>query len=433
MGKYAAKTNRSKRIPLKKDPMKKGKVIDLQDGRASMRVEIPFDPAALFEEGLEQLFADIGQTVIVSLLEDETEKIAGEKNAKNDGGTANRHGYEEGSVYVGGIKRPILRPRVRQDGHEIELKRYAALRSPQRIERSVYNRVLAKVTTRRYQNAVEDLEEGFGIQRSSVSRHWQAASAKEVERLMTRSLKELDFNVLLIDGVVLQGETIVAALGIDTEGGKHVLGIWEGGTENTDTVVSLLNDLVDRGLKKDRSYLFVLDGSKALNKGVKDIFGSKAHIQRCLVHKKRNVLSHLPQNHQKMASVRMSAAWGMTDYEEAKKALLSTIDWLEKLNLPAANSLREGLEETLTLHRLAVPSKLRLSLNSTNTIENLFSFFRDQTKRVKTWRAKNNMRRRWACTILLEAESRFRRIRHYKEMSALSSILGNLPALDKIA
>jgi transposase-like protein len=240
---------------------------------------------------------------------------------------------------------------------------------------------------------------------------------------MDRPLDDLDLVAVMIDGVAIKDATIVAALGFAADGKKHLLGLWGGATENSAVVKGLLADLIRRGLDPEKRRLFVLDGSKALAKGVRDTFGDMAVIQRCQVHKLRNVLDHLPAKYHAMACMRIRAAWGMDAYEEAQEALEQTADWLETLSSYAAGSLREGMEETITLHRLGLPAALRTTFRSTNPIENIFSTFRDRSRNVRNWSSSPDMPLRWTAAVLLDAESRFHRCRHFKLLPTLVNAL----------
>jgi transposase-like protein len=413
--------------------MRKGRVVALEDGRQAVQLTLPFDPVLRLDEMLESLIADIGVSVMSSLLEDEAETKAGAKHAKRDGHAAVRHGYDAGSVVIAGQKRAILKPRLRADGKEVPLVRYGLFQSPRRMRSAVSRRILAKVSTRRYAEAVDEVAGSFGIQKSSVSRHWRAASAEELNALLSRRLDGLDLCAVLIDGVYFQDVVEVVALGISSDGRKHVLGLWEGSTENATTVTALLTDLRDRGLPTGKPTLFILDGGKALHAGVRAVFGEHAVIQRCLAHKKRNVLDHLPKNLHRMASLRISAAWGMNSYEDAKKALTETQTWLEGVSLHAAKSLEEGFEETLTLHRLGVDPHLRARLNTTNAIENLFGNLGDQVRRVKNWNSGPDMRRRWAAAMVLDAERRFHKLKNSALLVDLINRLANADLKTMIA
>ncbi len=264
-----------------------------------------------------------------------------------------------------------------------------------------------------------------------MSREWITATRGALAELCERNLAELGrIAVLMIDGLVYAGECIVVALGVSEQGKKHVLGLVQGASENAAVVQGLLDDLIQRGLDAKAKRLYVLDGSKALRSAVKKTFGDESPLQRCQIHKRRNVKEYLPPEQQRTVDARLKAAYSMTRYCDAKKMLLATVGWLEELNPSAAASLREGLEETLTLHRMGVPEELRRSLRSTNLIESALSVVRTATQRVKRWR-RGDMRLRWSAAGLLAAEQRFRRVRGHRSMPAL---LAGISAFDgKIA
>jgi putative transposase len=369
---------------------------------------------------------EAGLRVMGALLSEEVEKRAGPRYVHGLDRPVRRWGWEEGYATWAGRKVPLRRPRLRdRQDREVPLERYGCFRSPQALQEDVARRVLAGVSTRNYEGVVEDLCEGYGIAKSSVSRHWKAASAEALAELAERSLAELDLVVLMIDGIGFGDYLFIVALGIDAEGRKHILGLWQGATENAEVCGGLLEDLIRRGLRVDRRYLFVLDGSKALAKAVRSRFGGEAPVQRCQVHKERNVLGHLPERRQGLVRRRLRAAWGMKGYGEARQALEALMKDLEAINPSAAASLEEGLEETLTLHRLGVPGWLRLTLRSTNPIESCFATTRTTCRNVKRWRTTDQAWR-WAGTCLLEAEKRFKRVKGHQAMPVLLAALGRV-------
>jgi len=279
------------------------------------------------------------------------------------------------------------------------------------------------ISTRKYTQAIEDFTDGYGISKSAVSRELVAATRDSLQSLCERRLDDIGrLAVLLIDGKTIKGECVVVAMGVDITGKKHVLGLVQGGTENSTVVQHLLNDLIERGLDPTQKMLLVLDGSKALRKAVKKMFGDDCPVQRCQLHKRRNVTELLPKEYQGSADQRMRTAYTMADYDQAKAQLLKTVDWLEGINPSAAGSLREGLEDTLTLHRLGVPAELRRSLQSTNLIESMLSVAQTVIHRVKRWRG-GDMRLRWTAAGILMAEKRFHRICGYRKMSKLLAAL----------
>jgi len=243
-----------------------------------------------------------------------------------------------------------------------------------------------------------------------------------VRELCERRLDQRDWVVLEVDSKEFGEWTVTVALGVDTSGHKQVLGLWQGSSENSAVCTKLFEDLIERGLDPGRPRLYVLDGSKALKKAVRKVFGEDAPIQRCQAHKRRNVKAHLPLEHQAEVDRRLLAAYGMRSYEEAKKSLELTVRYLQRLNPKVAESLKEGLEETLTLHRLGVPAELRKSFSSTNLIESCFSITQEWTRRAKRWR-NGEMVWRWAGAALLEAERRFRRVKGYRSLPLFLTLL----------
>jgi transposase-like protein len=263
---------------------------------------------------------------------------------------------------------------------------------------------------------------GYGAEKSSVSRQFVRASARRLRELLEQDLSTLDLVALMVDGIGFAGNLLVVALGIDSKGNKHPLGIWQGATENATVCQALLDDLIRRGLDAQKRYLFVLDGGKGLRSAVQKTFGERGEVQRCHEHKKRNVSDHLPPHRQAEFRRRMSAAYEMLDYSEAKSALSSCVRDLERINPSAAASLREGLEETLTLHRLDLPAALRVSLATTNPIESSFAYVREKTVRVKRWR-DGDQAQRWTASALLKAKESWRKIKGHALLPALLKAL----------
>jgi transposase-like protein len=374
------------------------------------------------QQEVEKMATDYGMLVMNGFIKDEVERIAGTRYRHEPERKAYRSGNAGSWVYYAGRKVSLKRPRVRDENGEVPLATVKAFQRDGKMQRRVAGRVLAGVKMRRYEQCIDDVCEGYGIKKSSVSRHWVNASAKALRDLAERDLSDLKLAVILIDGLRFRDIFVVVALGVDFQGCKHVLGLFPGATENTTTCQDLLDDLMRRGLDAKAKYLFVIDGAKALRSAIRKTFGSDAVIQRCQVHKKRNVKEHLPKNYHRNLSMRLSVAYGMTNYADAKAELHKTVTWLEGISASAAASLEEGMEETLTLHRLGIPPLLRKSLSSTNLIESCFSTTRERSRNVKRWRNEDQVLR-WTGTMLLEAEKGFRRIRGFEAMSALLSKL----------
>jgi transposase-like protein len=281
------------------------------------------------------------------------------------------------------------------------------------------------VSTRDYAEVVELARDGYGVAKSSVSRDFVRASATDVQALAERRVEGQRFPVVMIDGVEYAGATLIVALGIAEDGTKRILGVRQGATENAAVCVALLEDLQARGLDTTRPTLLVLDGSKALHAAARRVWGENAVIQRCQIHKQRNIKAHLPEKHHAELDRQLSTAYQGDDYEQARKSLERTAKWLSRLNPDAAASLREGLEETLTVLRLGLEGPLRRTLSSTNPIESALSVVRRVTSRVTRWR-DGDMRLRWCVAGLLRAESKFRRVKGHRGMGPLLKALERL-------
>jgi putative transposase len=398
--------------------------VDVAEGQARFQMVLPMNPLLLdVAEAIEQTASQAGLLMMKGLIDDEVEQIAGARYAHQADRQATRWGTDDGHVILGGRKVALPRPRVRSvEGREVPLKRYQAFAHPQRMQQAVSQRILRRVSTRDYAGVLDEVCDGYGIEKSSVSRHWKAASTQQLRRMLERPLHDLDLCVLFLDGEEFHDFTVIVAMGVDRQGRKHVLGLWSGATENAEVCGALLDDLIERGLSRERPVLFVLDGAKALKKAVASRFGSTGLIQRCRVHKKRNIRKYLPKKYHRMLSMKLQMAWGMTRYDQACQELRKVHDWLASINQAAAQSLEEGFEETLTINRLGLPPQLRRLLASTNLIESLFSRAGDLCRNVKRWR-DGNMARRWAGTVLLEAETHFHRIQGYAQLPLLINAL----------
>ena len=391
-------------------------------GNREWLVQVPLPMAEVWEElqaQVEQLTGEAGLRIIGTILEDEVTRRVGPPHRPDPASSAVRWGRQPGYVVFGGQKVGVERPRARtREGEEVALDSYARLQHDGRRQRAVREGILAGLTTRNYRRAVASVLDGYGIEKSSVSREFVQASAAQLKELCERKLDGLDLVVILIDGQEVGGQTVVVALGIETSGKKQALGLWQGATENTPVVKSLLEDLVERGLKPERRYLFVIDGAKALRAAIAKVFGERGEVQRCQIHKRRNVADHLPKTCQKDYDRQIRNAYAMTKYGEAKAALEKLFRQLERMNPSAAHSLEEGMEETLTVHRLGVGALLRRTLASTNPIESCLSTVERVARNVKRWRG-GDQSLRWTATGLREAETRFRRVKGYRELEVL--------------
>jgi putative transposase len=378
----------------------------------------------VIEERLFGTATDLALLVGVGLLEDEVNQLCGPRYQRQPDRERTRYGRQSGVITLAGQKLPVARPRVRYtDGRgEAELSSYAAMQRDEAMPAAALRRLLRGVSCRDYADVVERAAEGFGIDKSSVSRAFVRATAAEVEKLAQRRFDGERFLAIFIDGVQYAGETMVVALGVNEAGVKRILGLRQGATENAQVCTSLLEELRERGLRTDLPTLFVLDGSKALTKAVRDVWGRFAVVQRCQEHKKRNVEAHVPKEHWPEVKRRLEEAYRQTSHAQAVAMLKGTIKLLERINPDAAASLREGWEETLTVIRLGVPELLRTTLRTTNPIESALSIADDLTARVKRWR-DGDMRQRWCAAGLLRAESKFRRIKGHRHLTTLEKSL----------
>jgi putative transposase len=372
-------------------------------------------------EDLESFATQIGLTIIRQVMEAEIDEKVGCWGQQ----PVHRHGQQPGYVIYGGRKVRVARPRLRSRADkEVALDSYAAFQQNGKLQQAVERQLIRQCSTRDYEGAIDSCLKGYGIKRSSVSRHWKAATAQQLQQLLQRPVPK-ELLVLMIDSKFFAGQCVAAAVGIDLEGHKHVLGLWHGATENATVVKTLLEDLVSRGLDGERKMLIVIDGAKALRKAVKMIFGEQALVQRCRLHKMRNVLDHLPQEQQPQARWRLQRAWAQKDPKVAEQQLRKVARWLEDSWPMAAASLNEGLEETLTVQHLKLHRELARVFSSTNIIENCFAQVSYRTQRVKRWQS-SQMILRWAATTLLWAEKHFRRIKGCEHLHNLEKSLREL-------
>jgi len=377
------------------------------------------------KEGLLTLAVSTGLAVLHETMEWELERIVGPKGRHDRERTAKRHGHTPGEVTLGARRVQVSRPRVRtaDDSEEIQLASYQEFASRDLLGRVMLERMLAGVSTRRSRRVDEPVGEQLKAEarstsKSSVSRSFVAKTRTALAELLGQDLSDLELAVVMIDGIDLADVTHVVALGITTDGTKVPLSLREGSTENATVATALLADLVDRGLRLSDEQLYVLDGAKALRKAVRDVAGPKALVQRCQIHKFRNVCGHLPERERPWVQAKLSKAWADPDHARALASLKALAAQLEKVHPDAASSLREGMEETLTLTRLGVTGTLRRTLSSTNCIESMFDTVRTTQRNVKRWR-DGDMRLRWTAAGMAEAQRGFRRVKGFRDLPKL--------------
>jgi putative transposase len=390
------------------------------DGNPAVQMMLPMaEMMGWLRKGVGELIRQAGLQLMDLLMQEEVRELAGERSERQSARTANRWGSERGFCVVMGQKVPIQRPRVRTtDDKEVRLGSYEMFHRGEPLTETVWEKLMLGLSTRNYGQAIRQFTEAYGLEKSAVSEHFIEASRAKLKTMMGRRLDKTRLCALLIDATPFQGQQMVAALGIDEHGRKMILGIRQGATENATVVGELLGDLVERGLDFTEPRLYILDGGKALSAAVKKHAGESAAIQRCQVHKRRNVLDHLTDEQKPAVSKKLNAAYALVEYGAAKEALHTLHRELMDLNPSAARSLGEGMEETLTIHRLHLPAQLRKTMASTNVIESAFSIVEKVCKNVKRWHG-GDQRERWVGSGLLVAENQFRRITGYKLIPVL--------------
>jgi len=374
---------------------------------------------------LMELAVTSGLQVLTTMLEEDRTAICGPRYRHQAEREASRAGTVPTDVVLGGRKVAIRRPRVRRDGTEVPLPTFQLMASEDPLNRRIVEQMLVGVATRQYARSLEPLPAPMttrGTSKSTVSRRFVAKTRAQLEAWQSQPLDGLDLVGLILDGVHVGEHCLIVALGIATDGEKHALGLWEGSTENATLCQSLLANLQSRGLRTDRSLLVILDGSKALRKAVRDLFGEVALVQRCQVHKMRNVLDHLPERQRTWAKAILQRAYRSGDVATARRLLLDLARRLETGHPSAAESVREGLDETLTVLGLNLPETLRRSLTTTNAAESRISRTRHVKRNVKRWRG-GQMVVRWVAAGVLEAVKGFRRLKGHKAMPQLVAAL----------
>ncbi len=381
--------------------------------------------AGAAKDGLLALSVGVGLGVLSEMMEAELDEVVGPKHANNTQRTAVRHGHEDGEVTLGGRRVEVRRPRARRadDEHEVPLATYAYFADRDPLTRVVLEQMLAGVSTRRFTRTREPVGERVAARerstsKSAVSREFVGRTREHLDALMSRDLADVRLAALMIDGIELKGRCCVVALGISTEGVKIPIGLWDGSTENKTVTAHLLADLVERGLDVEQGVLVVLDGSKALRAAVDEVFGP-VPVQRCVRHKERNVLDHLPERDRPVVKARLRRAWASDNHALALEGLRTLASELQHSHPGAAASLSDGLEETLTLTRLGIRGRLKKTLASTNPIESMIEIIRRTSRNVKRWQS-GDMCLRWTAAGMLEAQTQFRKVVGYSDLAKLA-------------
>lgn len=372
-----------------------------------------------------QALIPLGLMHVEEALQAEVARLAGGRYRRGDGRPGHvRWGRQWGSVYLADQKLPIRVPRVRDRiaGKEAHLETYSRLQRPRRTDVGLFRRLLRGLSCRHYEECAEAVPEAFGLSPSSVSRRFIRASARKLKKLCERRLEGYDIVALVLDGKTFAEDTMVIALGITVRGQKVLLGFVQTGTENERVLSAFLRELVARGLRYEEGLLCVIDGAPGLRAAVGRTFGSHALVQRCQWHKRENVASYLPKGKQVEMRRRLQAAYEQPTYEAASAALALLRKELFLINRSAVGSLDEGLEETLTLHRLGVFPTLGTSLKTTNCLESIMALVGQRTDKVDRWK-NSDQKQRWVASALLDIEPRLRRIKGYRHLPVLRAAL----------
>ncbi len=381
-----------------------------------------------------QALIPLGLKAVEDALQQEVESLAGaryvRKLAHDDehSGTAGiaRWGKQRGSVFLADQKVPIQVPRVRdlEARREVPLSVYEQLQTPRSADTGLFRKVLSGISCRDYEAASEAIPEAYGLAKSSVSRRFIKSSAKSLQALQERRHDDREWLVLLLDGKSFAGDQMVIALGVTTTGEKRILGMVQTATENRRVCAAFLRELEERGFTapKGSRLLIVLDGSKGLRAAARDVYGDDTPVQRCQWHKRENVVSYLAKSEQPTWRRKLQAAYAHPAYSDAKRALERLARELALVNESAAMSLEEGLDETLTLHRLGVFPEMGTSFKTTNLIESVMARVEAKTGRVDRWR-NSDQKQRWCASTLLVVEKQFRRVRGFEKLHLLRHVL----------
>jgi len=396
----------------------------LRDDHGAIQMILPLaEIAQKLRHGVGQFLLQAQLQLLTLIMEDEVDSMTGPRYERGGERDVRRWGHEGGSVVINGQKVPVHRPRARGPEGDVKVGSYELFRRDEEQQRRIWEALTRGLTTRGYGPNVRESEAAFAIEKSAVSEKFVAMSARKVKELLKRDLSKVRLCALLLDGVEVKQQHLVTALGIDEMGFKTILGFHQGASENQAACDGLFTDLASRGLNFRQPHLNIIDGSKALYGGVRKYCGESSPILRCQLHKRRNVVGHLAEEDQPGWDRRLANAYDLRSYREAKNALLRVQEELNRLNPSAARSLEEGMEETLTLHRLKVPVELWKTLRSTNVIESAFSIVRVVCRNVKRWRPGNQIER-WIGSGLVVAEKQFRRIDGYRALPGLLAVLG---------
>lgn len=382
------------------------------------------------KNGLLEFVHGVGMRAVDELLLQDAARLVGPKGRHQPGRTGNHWGRAPAQLTLGGRRVSVSKPRVRGGGRELALPAFEQLRAADPLPERVLQQILLGVSTRGYDRSIEAAPprtRSYGTSKSAASRHVVARTEARMREHLAKRLDGLDLVAMFVDGIEVGGHSVIAALGVVADGAKVPLGLWVGSTENATVCTALLQDLVARGLRLDERILCVIDGGKGLRKALADVLGDRAVVQRCQVHKLRNVRDHLPETRRPYVARQMRDAYRSTTATTARRRLQQLVSWLESNGEDgAAASLREGLEETLTVLKLGLPATLCRTFSTTNAIENMNGTIRRVTRNVKRWRG-GGMVKRWVALGVCEAHRKFRRVKGHRDFAILVRALRGAP------
>jgi putative transposase len=380
------------------------------------------------EQAVDELIDVVGKAAVEAVLLLSARQVAGPKQPGKVKGQIGWHGRQQGVVSLSERKLRVEKPRLRKKGKgpgkEVAIPAYEAMAMNSRLGSRILEILMRGVSTRKYEKILPEMIDTVGVSKSQVSREFITSSEKQLKQLCERRFDDKDVLAVYIDGIQFGDCHVIVALGVDSGGYKHILGLREGSSENSQVAVELLNDIVNRGIRPDCLRLFVIDGSKALRCAINAVYGPKNPVQRCRNHKIRNVLGYLPEEQKEQAKCAMKSAFSM-EADKGKKKLNQLAKWLHQEYPSASSSLLEGIDEMFTINKLGLPKSLRRCLGSTNVIESPNSGIRSRTHRVKNWQ-DHAMVVRWVAASLLDMEQRFKRIMGYQQLWMLEAKLREL-------
>lgn len=418
---------------VKQTELKESREKELQEIESLYRIIDPReDLKKLYEQGVNEFVNGVALLAIKAMIDAEIESKCGKPYERSSDLPCYRHGKQKtGYVIINGQKHKIEKPRIieKSKKKEVPLTTYQDFQRNGIIEASVMAKMLHGVSTRNYRAVAEAVQNAYGVKKSSISRHFIRASARALKQFDERPIDRY-YPIIFIDGYEIGGDMMIITLGVDENGVKKALSMRQGGTENAGVITSMFDELKTRGLRNDRPILFVIDGSKAIHAAITQGFNN-CFIQRCREHKRRNIIDHSPVSMKDEVEKRIQEVYAEMDYTKARTMMFSLASWADRINPDMGRSVREGMEETLTVIRLGVSPYLYKTVYSTNAIESLNSSLERFSHRVKKW-GNGDMKKRWLASAILQSEERMHRVRGFMSITPLIKNMEKLLSEEKI-